>query len=309
MIPDRTTPNARLLRRALALYPASYGAPELAELADHAERHVRTAGPLAGLREVADVAGHGARVRLGLVSHRPMGRALATAAPLAAVLAGTYAAWDLWYTLQMAIDHGFDQLGPSGTRAVAVRAMALAPATLMAIAVLAGRWTTARILALVTVLATPLLAALHRPELRDSETVLLTFNALVLLLAPPDRTSHPRRVLPWALAISITVAEATLILAKIHLGERAPHTGFDFAAPLVVGMAIACTTRAVGPAALAAATLAGPPLLCPVLVDFHWDPLPFVLRPVVLFAAGYAVTFAIVRLADQFARPTEPQHP
>ncbi|WP_329484989.1 hypothetical protein OG618_36850 [Kitasatospora sp. NBC_01246] len=191
MIPDRTTPNARLLRRALALYPDSYGAHELAELTDHAERHVRTAGPLAGLREVADVAGHGARVRLGLVSHRPMGRALATAAPLAAVLAGTYAAWDLWYTLQMAIDHGFDQLGPSGTRAVAVRAMALAPATLMAIAVLAGRWTTARILALVTVLATPLLAALHRPEAgaglpgRPSPAVLIP--VLIRRPEPPGR--------------------------------------------------------------------------------------------------------------------------
>ncbi|MFD9593347.1 hypothetical protein ACFWA9_11380 [Kitasatospora sp. NPDC059973] len=309
MTVDRTTPNARLLRRALALYPASYGAHELAELADHAERHVRAAGPLAGLREVADVAGHGARVRLGLTSHRPMGRALATAAPLAGVLAGTYAAWALWYTIQMAIDHGFEWFGPSGARTVAVTAMASVPAALMAAAVLAGRWTTARVLALATVLTTPPLAALYEPELSDSATVLLTFNALVLLVAPPDRTSRPRTLMPWALAIAITAADTTLILAESYFGARVPHTGFDFTAPLVVGVAIACTTRAVGPAALATAVLAGPPLLCPALVDVYPDPLPFVVRPVVLFAAGYAVTFLAVRLAHRFARRSEPQHP
>ncbi|TYC66552.1 hypothetical protein EH183_41905 [Streptomyces sp. CB01881] len=40
---------------------------------------------------VAGGAGHGARVRFGLTSHRPLGRAFATVAPFAAVLAGTYA--------------------------------------------------------------------------------------------------------------------------------------------------------------------------------------------------------------------------
>ncbi|MFF7993290.1 hypothetical protein ACFZDG_26265 [Kitasatospora xanthocidica] len=309
MTPDRTTLNTRLLRRALALYPASYGTHELAELADHADRRVRTAPPLAGLREVADVAGHGARVRLGLVSHRPMGRALATAAPLAAVLAGTYAAWHLWIIVQVVIDLGSEGSGTSGARAVAVTVLAVAPAALMAVAVLAGRWTAARALALVTVLATPLLETLHVAELRDSQAVLLAFNALVLLVAPPDRTSHPRPVVPWAVAGSITVAEVTLTLAESYFGERAAHTGFEFAAPVAVGVAIACTARTVGRAVLATAVLAGPPLLCPVLVDTNPDPLPFVLRPVVLFAVGYVVAFVVVRLSERFAHRADPQHP
>ncbi|GHF88666.1 hypothetical protein GCM10018790_77620 [Kitasatospora xanthocidica] len=309
MTADRTTLNTRLLRRALTLYPASYGTHGLAELADHAERRVRAARPMAGLREVADVAGHGARVRLGLVSHRPMGRALATAAPLAAVLAGTYAAWHLWYTVQLVLGPGAEELGPSDARAVAVTALAVTPAALMAVAVLAGRWTAARALALVTVVATPLLATLHSTELRDSQTVLLAFNALVLLVAPPDRTSHPRSVAPWAVAVSITVAEVTLTLADGYFGERAAHTGFDFAAPVAVGVAIACTARTVGRAALATVVLAGPPLLWPVLVDVQADALPFVLRPVVLFAAGYAIAFAAVRLSDRSAHRADPQHP
>ncbi|MFI8459523.1 hypothetical protein [Kitasatospora sp. NPDC085464] len=308
MTADRLPANARLLHWALSLYPASYGDGARAEIAHHAGQHIAGTGRLAGLREVADVAGYGARVRLGLVPHRPPGQALATAAPLAAVLAGTYAAWHLWSIAQVIHGEGLDWYGPSGARVVAVTALMLAPAALMAVAVLAGRWTAARCLALVAVVAASLLPVLFQPLLRDYQAVLLVFNAAVVLVAPPDRTSHPSRAVPWAVALSIMAGEIALSVAGSFFGERALHTAFDFVAPVVTGVAIACTARAVGQAALATAVLAGPPLLSPLLLDMGPTHLPLVVRPVVLFTAGYAIAFVTVRLAGQFTRHSDILH-
>ncbi|MGW3184387.1 hypothetical protein ACWDD9_34465 [Kitasatospora sp. NPDC001119] len=306
---------AHLLRRALALYPASYGTHALAEVADHAERRVRTASPLAALREVADVAGHGVRVRLGLVSHRPAGRALATAAPLAAALAGGYAAVHLYWAVRAATDpDGGMRVGSLG----ATMAL-LVPAVLMAVAALTGRWTAARALAAATVVA-PLLVLLAGPELPGAhargpltyglvgpDTVLFALNALVLLAAPPDRTTRPRSAVPWAVVLTTTASDVALVLVSGPGEGVFFRTGFPLVAPVVVGAAVACTTRTVRSAALTAVVLGVPPVVAPTLTGYYVMNATAVLFLVVLFTVGYAVALAAVRLTGRFGPRTDPR--
>ncbi|MFE7592555.1 hypothetical protein ACFU6K_24415 [Kitasatospora sp. NPDC057512] len=313
--------TTHLLRRALALYPASYGTHALAEVADHAERHVRTAGPLAALREVADVAGHGVRVRFGLVSHRPAGRALAAAAPLAAALAGGYAAVHLWWAVRAAGDPDGGMRVGSLTATMAL----LVPAVLMAVAALVGRWTTARVLAAATVVA-PLLVLLVGPDLPGAytrgpltyglvgpDTVLFALNALVLLAAPPDRTTQPRSAVPWAVVIATTASDVVLALASGPGDGTFFRTGFHIVAPVVVGAAVACTTRTVRSAALTAVVLGVPPLVAPTLTGDYVMNATAVLFLVALFTVGYAVALAAVRLAGRvagrFGPRTDPRQP
>ncbi|MEV7602821.1 hypothetical protein AB0O91_36170 [Kitasatospora sp. NPDC089797] len=309
--PEAARLTTHLLRRALALYPASYSADALADVADHAERRVRTAGPIAGLREVADVAGHGLRVRYGLTSHRPAGRALATAAPIAAALVGSYAAVHLWWAVRAAGDPG----------AWAVIAL-LVPAALMAVAALTGRWTTARVLAAVTVVLAPLPALLGHPELPGAYThipltytlggpdaALFALNALVLVLAPPDRTTQPRNAVPWAVVIALTAVDLALALSKGSDGATVVFSsGFHLTAPLVTGVAVACTTRTVRSAALTAAVLAVPPLFTPTLVGYGFLNATATLALAVPFAAGYAAALTAVRLKDRLNPRPDPQH-
>ncbi|MEU8922436.1 hypothetical protein AB0D10_16080 [Kitasatospora sp. NPDC048545] len=174
------------------------------------------------------MAGHGARGRFGLVSHRPTGRALATAAPLAAVLAGTYAAVHLWWAVTMVTDPSFQVFRAPGAQRfgpLAAAAALLAPAALMTLAVLLGRWTAARTLAVVTVVTAPLIHLLARPDLLGTvadatvfygigtrDSAVLVLNALVLLIAPPDRTTRPGPAVPWVLAVAITAAGVVLDL-------------------------------------------------------------------------------------------------
>ncbi|TYC66548.1 hypothetical protein EH183_41885 [Streptomyces sp. CB01881] len=306
--------NNRLLRWAVALYPASYGAGARAEVADHAERHIAHAGRLSGLREVAGVAGHGARVRFGLTSHRPLGRAFATVAPFAAVLAGTYALLLAWQAVQLATDPDFFALSDTGARKngplVATAALVAGP-VLMAGAVLADRWSAARTLAAATVVATPLIHLLARPDLlgmsANAETsfglsrldlALLVLNAALLLPAPPDRT-HPRSTAPRAVAIAIVTASVAVDLT-LPFGENNALTGFDLLAPAATGAAIACTARTAGRAALATVLLSAPPLLTRALTSSH-PSVPMLQRVVVLYAFGYVIAFGVVRLTDRLS--------
>ncbi|MFD0275360.1 hypothetical protein ACFVHB_15845 [Kitasatospora sp. NPDC127111] len=322
MTPGPRRPAVRLLRWALALYPASYGTTPLAEVADHAERHLARAGRLGGLREVADVAAHGARLRLGLVSHRPLGRAFATAAPLAAVLAGTYAAAHLWWAFRMVTDPDFETFSDEGAQRVGpflAAAVALLPAVLMLGAVLARRWSSARALALVAVVAPPLIHVLARPELlggaadtwvvglSERRYALIVLNALILLLAPPDR-AHPRSVAPWAVAVPIMAADITITLTG-GIVDWINLSGFDIVAPVATGAAVACTARTIGRTASATAVLAAPPLLTPALTSVVLlPPLPFVQRLTVLYALGCLVALVAVRLTARRSRPADLTH-
>ncbi|MET9401142.1 hypothetical protein [Kitasatospora sp. NPDC002965] len=308
--------NARLLRRALTLYPSSYGAGALAEVTERAEHQIARSGPLAGLREVADVAGHGARVRLGLVSHRPLGRAFATAAPVAAMLAGTYAAACLWRSLRLATDPestGFPTGAvPTGGPFLAASSV-LVPAVLVACAVVAGRWSAARALGLVTLLAAPLFYALSHlgllaADLRTAAEFglgsrgfgLIVLNTLVLLIAPRDRTRGTGAGLRLV-AVALVTAGVGVAVAGGSAYELL-ITGFETLAPLAAGVALALTARTTGHAALAATVLAAPPVLTPVLFGGHLAVLTMVPQLVVLSAFGYLMTRSAVRVVGRLPR-------
>ncbi|WP_406192751.1 hypothetical protein OH807_01515 [Kitasatospora sp. NBC_01560] len=305
------SPNSRPLRWALALYPASYGAGARAEVAEHAERHLARVGRLAGLREVADVAGHGARVRFGLTSHRPLGRALATAAPLAAVLAATHALVLGNQAVRLAADPLSDP-GVHWTGPIVAMALLVAAPVLMAAAALLGRWAAARILAAATVLTTVLVHVLGRPDLlgtsvspeaafalHRSSLALIALNAVLLLAAPPDRT-HPRSIAPWLVAGSVVAATALMILTA-PLGPENSLTGFDLLAPVATGVAIACTARTAGRAAMATAFLSAPLLLAFLLIPGAFQ-TPLLQRVTVLYAVGFVTAFGVVRLTDRLSR-------
>ncbi|MFF1906483.1 hypothetical protein [Kitasatospora sp. NPDC058218] len=318
MTSNRHPLNDRLLRWALALYPAWYGAGARAEVADHAERHVARAGRLAGLREVAGVAGHGARVRFGLTSHRPLGRAFATVAPLAAVLAATHALVLGWHAVRTATDPDFFALADAGVQKdgpnLAMAALVAGPA-LMAGAVLVGRWPAARILALVTVVATPLIHFLGRPDLigrsadiqasfhlTHSDLALLVLNAVLLLVAPPDGT-HPHSTAPRVVA-ALVVAATVVVSLTAPFGENNILTGFDLLAPVATGAAVACTARTIGRAALATALLSAPLLLTYELIGGAHLQVPALQRVTVLYASGFVIAFGVVRLTGLLARRT-----
>ncbi|MFE4515092.1 hypothetical protein ACFRMQ_12995 [Kitasatospora sp. NPDC056783] len=156
---------------------------------------------------MADVAGHGVRVRLGLVSHRPAGRAFVTAAPIAALLAGTYAAASVVRDVRTAVSpetHGSSTSGfPDGGPLLAAVSF-LVPAALTARAVVADRWSAARVLALPAAASAALFCLLSYTGLLGLDRAaaaelglgprglgLTTLNTLILLLAPPDRERRP----------------------------------------------------------------------------------------------------------------------
>ncbi|MGW6916941.1 hypothetical protein ACWGB8_24405 [Kitasatospora sp. NPDC054939] len=290
--PTQDSAHARLLRRALALYPASYGPGAVAEIADHAERRIAAAGPLAGLREVADVAGHAARVRIGLVPHRPLGRAFGAAAPLAALLTGTFAATLLWAAADEAADPWLvtPDTAPTAGPLLSV-ALVLVPATLAALAALFGRWSGTRALALATVAASPLYLLLAATgllggtagspyfDLGGGELGLIALNSLVLLLAPPD-LARPRPAVLWAAVASFVVPDAILMATA---GAGSPVL---IAAPIVLGAAVAGTTSGAGSAALVAVVLAAPPVLAFAAVG-RYTPGTSLLWLAVPFTLGY----------------------
>ncbi|MFI1825340.1 hypothetical protein ACH41E_02640 [Streptomyces sp. NPDC020412] len=156
---------------------------------------------------MADVAGHGVRVRLGLVSHRPTARAFATAAPIAALLAGTYAAASVVRDVRTAVSpetHGSSTSGfPDGDPLLAAVSF-LVPAALTACAVVADRWSAARVLALLAAASAALFCLLSYTGLLGLDRAaaaelglgprglgLITLNTLILPLAPPDRERRP----------------------------------------------------------------------------------------------------------------------
>ncbi|MFD9791582.1 hypothetical protein ACFWXK_11605 [Streptomyces sp. NPDC059070] len=94
--------NSALLR----LYPARFRRAFGDEIAESYREATEGAGPLARLRETADVAAHALRMRLGLGSAYPGGRLFATTAPFALAAAASYAAFNLigsvgdWYVMR-----------------------------------------------------------------------------------------------------------------------------------------------------------------------------------------------------------------
>ncbi|MFJ3219681.1 hypothetical protein ACIPLC_27665 [Kitasatospora sp. NPDC086801] len=307
--------NARLLRLALTLYPSSYGTGALAEVADLAGQRIARSGSAAGLREVADVAGHGARLRLGMVSHRPPGRAFATAAPLAAMLAGTYAATYLWRNLWLAISPeflGFPAGVPTGGPLLAATSL-LVPVVLTACAVVAGRWSAARALALVSLVLAPLFYALCRFGMLDldfrtaAELGLgprgfgaIVLNTLVLLVAPRDRTHRTGAGL-WLVAAAVTALGIGATISS-ESAEQILTSGFGTWAPIATGAALAFTARTAGNAVLTGAVLAAPPVLTPVLFGGHASVVAMLPQLLIPSAFGYLMTRSAILLIGRLPR-------
>ncbi|MES9508078.1 hypothetical protein ABWJ92_16920 [Streptomyces sp. NPDC000609] len=226
---------------------------------------------------MADVAGHGVRVRLGLVSHRPTGRAFATAAPIAALLAGTYAAASVVRDVRTAVSpetHGSSTSGfPDGGPLLAAVSF-LVPAALTACAVVADRWSAARVLALLAAASAALFcllsytgplgldrAAAAELGLGPRGLGLITLNTLILLLSPPDRERRPGTGL-W-LAVVVTASAVGAAGGGEKWIEVLTTSGLGLWAPLATGAALARSTHGPRDAVMAATVLAAPPLLTP----------------------------------------------
>ncbi|MER7582018.1 hypothetical protein [Kitasatospora sp. NPDC097691] len=186
------------LRAALQLFPAGYrrenGDEMVAVFADATAEADRSAVA----REVFDLAAYGLRVRLGLTGSSVVGRVLALAAPM---VAGALAGSGLvpWIT-----DPDQASFRLTWDRSYTSYATILAPpvtALLLAAAVVLGRWTAVRVIALVqAVLGLAVLAqAFGGPTFIDwwwmgyvgMATLPAALGAVLLLAAPTELLPRP----------------------------------------------------------------------------------------------------------------------
>ncbi|WP_051943287.1 hypothetical protein [Streptacidiphilus rugosus] len=262
------------LRLALGLHPAGYRAEHGAELTAIFAESTADAGRLGVLREALDLAGHAVRRRTGLGSDRKAGQVAAQAAPLAAAVAGAGAAAGslLQWTLS-----GFPFTSPGGPTlevaelwtVFAYQALGLA----VLVAVWAGRWTAARLLALLApVVATTqvVLMSLEPAGLDGAWAWALTWlgstllTSALLLAAPRDllgRSGPRRRLLlgtvlpafvPWAVQLlypyrfAYTNAQS-LLWVLVLFAALLLSGGEGFRAPAVAAAVLPAALRALVP--------------------------------------------------------------
>ncbi|GAB2733787.1 hypothetical protein [Kitasatospora kifunensis] len=215
------TGNQRSLRLALAVYPKRYRAERGAEIAQVYADTTAGAGPRVRARELYGVAGYGMRMRLGVTSTKAAGRLLGEAAPL---IAGAAAGAGLGQLAQLLRWSGWGYFWPHQYLLLAIGLLAVP----MLAAVLRGRWTAARVLALVSVagwvvgmcgqLQDSLPYRHHTGYLPLVVLGVLTllayvpplFWALMLLLTPADLLDRGERRRP-ALAMMLVVAATTYL--------------------------------------------------------------------------------------------------
>ncbi|WP_316526853.1 hypothetical protein [Kitasatospora brasiliensis] len=137
------------VRTALALYPGRYRRERGDELIVVFADTTDGVGPVDKVRELFDLGAYGLRMRTGLTSTSRGGRLATLAAPLVAGAAGGLAMGQvlLGYLTSGASDEG------SGLRYLLPHWALLVAAVLAAGAALAGRWTAAKLLAVVSALA------------------------------------------------------------------------------------------------------------------------------------------------------------
>ncbi|MFF4243738.1 hypothetical protein ACFYY2_04615 [Streptomyces sp. NPDC001822] len=263
--PRSATPS---LHRAVRLYPAAYrdehGAAITATLADIAEDG-RGSGVM---RETAAVAGHALRMRVGLDSARPAGRALAGLVPYAVAIATALSAalLTVWPLEPMARD---------GERTYTP--LAYAPWLLVLGCLLAGRWAWARAGAAAALTG----AALSIPIAywtggaaglsQNLATVLgLAVAAVLVIASPPDlppvgsRARRDAALTALAVGVPLVVGSVTVFQALTGPGgtESArpdPIRLFLLFAPLALALPTAFGVARVRYGALAAAALVGVP--------------------------------------------------
>ncbi|MFI5530654.1 hypothetical protein ACIA8O_19150 [Kitasatospora sp. NPDC051853] len=278
------------VRVAMRIHPAAYRRSEGAELAAVFADTTAGKGSWVVARELVDLAGHGLRMRLGLGSDRTLAQLAALAAPFAGVAAMSGQLADqvsavigdlgsprgLGWRLRVPFDT-FQGFGYWVYQAALLITLAVA------VAAVAGRWSTARALVPVGLLAvlgqvvveaeisTSLatgdwgrllarLAGWHGPQL---------IWLLILLAAPRDLLGPPTRRRGLASLAGLLVG-GVLLNTALGLGPFSPfnHGTPSVVLALVLGVTELALLAVAVPALLrgrpgpAAGALAGAPVLC-----------------------------------------------
>ncbi|MFF7632271.1 hypothetical protein ACFZB9_03855 [Kitasatospora sp. NPDC008050] len=291
------TGNQRSLRLALAVYPKRYRAERGTEIAEVYADTTAGAGLRVRAREWYGVAGYGMRMRLGVTSTRPAGRLLGEAAPL---IAGAAAGAGLGQLAQLLRWSGGGYFRPHQYLLLAVGLLAVP----MLAAVLRGRWSAARVLALVSVAGWVVgmcgqvqesLPPHHHaghwllPLVVLAVLTLLAyvpplFWALMLLLTPADLLDRGERRRP-APAMTLVVA------ATVYL--QGTRTMFEFERSLsgltvLTGLAVSLLAAALvgrGRVPVAGVALAWQPLILTAAVSALEGPRQFVLSAAAVMGA------------------------
>ncbi|GAA1951765.1 hypothetical protein [Kitasatospora viridis] len=304
------------LRLALLLHPAKYRRERGEELAAVFADIADGSGRLATARELIDLAGHGVRLRLGLGSDGVPGQLAALAAPFAVTAAaagGLAQQIGNWTNLPPGLALAVLRFEYSGWHPVLLGQFGVLVSLVAAVAAVCGRWTTARLTALLGLVLTlvftwisltgssswevgqvQLVAA--RAIVRAGPQVLWV---LILLAAPRDLLGPATRRRGWT-ALAGAVLGGLLLNTALGLGP-VPVLNTDASVPLALALAAAelALLAAAVPALLrgrqgpAAAAVAGSPVAALMLftvLSKVWNTGSHV-TAVVLF--GAAVLFAV----------------
>lgn len=222
----------------LWLYPARYRADHGDEIA---EVFAETASGLTGralLRERAALAAHALRLRTGLGSSAPTGRALAAAAPFA--LAGAAGIGLIFCVLMGAIAiTSFGSLSGMAVGPVAAGAADSLPFVGALVLALTGRWTAARLLVLLATAAKLVAASMadslwpYLPGNSRDELLGTAALGLLVLLAPPDlvdvRGRRQRRVIG---AMALLSAPPVVLIGRLVIRTNQANSPLLHMAPL-----------------------------------------------------------------------------
>ncbi|MFB7294129.1 hypothetical protein [Actinacidiphila glaucinigra] len=268
----------------IALYPAAYRRRHGAEIAATLEDAGAGAGRLEALRETAAVAGHALRMRAGLGSARPAGRAVAGLVPYVVAVAASLAA-------ALLVVWPLDPLPWDGERTYTPLAYAPWPVALGCL--LAGRWAWARIAAGAALLgagvSVPLAHWSGGPAglSQNLPTVLgLALAAAVVLAAPPDlppvgtRGRRSAALIALALGVpmvagSLTVFQALADVGVTEPGRADPMHLFAFFTPLVLAFPAAWGLARLRYGAVCAGTLIAATLVVPLYHDGLLASVPY----------------------------------
>ncbi|MFF4402986.1 hypothetical protein [Streptomyces sp. NPDC001404] len=225
--------------RALSLYPRAYRAAHGEEIAAHYAESTADASRPERWREEADLAAHALRLRFRLTSDHSGGRALATAAPYAAVGAAVYAALVgvqlVLATTRPPVLHGGLPLVPQVAADVAL--------TAAGVSTLAGRWRAARCLMLLGTLLLIMQWVGYGILLEGDSRPLSLGLALALVFGcppdtPPVGRGQRRRTAAFA-AFALLPLLAPLLMGQLLLLESTfMFTSISTSVPVVLALSV-----------------------------------------------------------------------
>lgn len=276
---ERAVGRSVVLRAALRLYPADYRRERGDEIAAVVAENTVGAGPVALVREAADLAAYGLRLRLGLTATSPGGRLATLAAPL---VAGGLAGMDAYGRLGNVhlARYWLTTLPPETgwplVSYLAMRALLLLP-LLLAGALLLGRWKAARAVAVAMVavaLADVVQQGLHHGSamwwigfaIADDLPALL---AGLLVLAVPSDVEDPRsRLVRGGAVVGATAGGVVLGSFQGGYSLYGDRSGAGFMLAAFALLAVSVWRGWAVPAAVALAAL---PLTIGFGLNIAWD--------------------------------------